>query len=708
MAEIEEKYGISRQTLYNWEKKKLISKPNKNGKNHRIYSPENEEEIKRELFRKSQKNYTELPLFEASLKIGNRRYLGSKQKLLGFIDSVVETHTNNVETVADVFAGTGVVAAMFNKKGKKVIVNDLLFSNAISAETWFGNEPVDIGKIERYIYELNGLEGIEGYVFANFGNRYFSLDNSRKIDSIREKIESISDLNDRERAFLITSLLYAADKVANTVGHYDAFRKKMDSYKPIYLRVPELNINTNNEIYNEDANQLVRRISADLVYIDTPYNSRGYESAYHLLENIAEWKKPEVEGVAKKAIDRSAKSSEYTKKNAPKAFDDLIQNIKARYILVSYNNMAEKGNSRSNAKISNEEIIEILEKKGKVKVLKKDFSAFTTGKSKITNHKELLYLCEVESIKKEEKNKYIKSALNYTGGKFKLLPQLLPLFPQKYKGFVDLFSGGATVGVNVAVNTNEKHSFVLNDYEKRLISFFRYLSKVEIETFIERVEKCIADYGLSNTYSKGYEHYGAKGSEGLSLYNKLPYLRLREDYNMRSSKKYNQQILFYLLIVYGFNNQIRFNRNGYFNLPVGKRDFNKSMREKLIDFHLALKNNQFRFSSTDFRRVSVGPDDFVYADPPYRISNAAYNESDRWNVQDDLDLFAYLDKVDKRGAKFALSNVATHKNSKNIELMKWASKYNIHILEHDYNNSNYQSKAKYSETVEVLITNYQE
>ena len=91
------------------------------------------------------------------------------------------------------------------------------------------------------------------------------------------------------------------------------------------------------------------------------------------------------------------KSSDYTKNKAPQAFDDLIQNISARYILVSFNNMAHKGNSRSNAKISNEEILESLKKRGSVEIFSTDFNAFTTGKSKIENHKELLYLCKINS-----------------------------------------------------------------------------------------------------------------------------------------------------------------------------------------------------------------------------------------------------------------------------------------------------------------------
>lgn len=107
------------------------------------------------------------------------------------------------------------------------------------------------------------------------------------------------------------------DKVANTVGHYDAYRQKMDSFDPIILRVPEYNINSDNKIFNEDANQLVRKIHADLMYIDTPYNSRQYGDSYHLFENIIGWNKSELTGVARKMVDRSQLKSAYsTRRNA--------------------------------------------------------------------------------------------------------------------------------------------------------------------------------------------------------------------------------------------------------------------------------------------------------------------------------------------------------------------------------------------------------
>ena len=444
--EIADKYGITRQTLNNWMQKGIISQPRKNNRSAYEWEEENEKEIVRVISEEIPAKY--YVSNKETLKIGNRRYLGSKQKMLDFILKTVSENTGSIDSVADIFGGTGVVADLFRKQNKKVIVNDILYSNFVSFQTWFSNENVDIHKVSHIIDELNNLSPKKGYVSKNFGGAYFSEENAGKIDSIREEIEKYKSGNQREYFMLLTSLLYAMDKVANTVGHYDAYRKKIDSCKEIYLRVPEYNENKQNEIYNKDANKLVKEIYADLVYIDTPYNSRGYENAYHVLENIAEWKKPDVEGVAKKAVNRSEKGSDYTKSKAPQAFEDLILNINAKYILVSYNNMNKKGNSRSNAKISNEEIIEILSKRGKVQVFETDFSPFTTGKSKIENHKELLYLCIISPEKKEKK--LIKSALNYTGGKYKLLPQLLPLFPESYNNFIDLFSGGATVAVNLA------------------------------------------------------------------------------------------------------------------------------------------------------------------------------------------------------------------------------------------------------------------
>lgn len=692
--ELMEKYGVSRQTINNWIRENLIPQPSMKKGRQNAWSSQEVELIER----KRKQNYIEqLELFKtssnSSLQINNRRYLGSKKKILEFINEIVLKHTKDVKSVADIFGGTGVVADMFNKQGKTIIINDILTSNYISYITWFGNMKVNEEKVRVKIDELNMLSGLSGYVEHNFGNKYFSVENARKIDAIREKIETYTDLNERERAFLLTSLLYAMDKVANTVGHFDAYRKKMDNVKPIKLLMPELNKNIGNKIYNTDANKLVREINADLVYIDTPYNSRGYESAYHVLENVMEWNKPEVEGVAMKAVNRSKKTSAYTKSKAPEAFTDLIKNINARYILVSYNNMAKKGNSRSNAKISNDEILSILRKRGKVEVFSTDFNAFTTGKSKIENHKELLYLCKVD-------NEIIQSPLNYTGAKQKLFPQLKSYFPSDFSRFVDLFAGGGSVTANL-VKEDKSKLYLMNDLDKNVINFFEYLSKADIECFIKMIEKKIREYGLSNTKKYGYKYYSAESSSGLGTFNKEKFLKLRTDYNNSPSS-----LLFYLLVIFGFNNQIRFNKKGEYNLPVGKRDFNNRMERKLRKFAVLMRNGNINYSSKDFREVMIKTGDFVYADPPYLITTATYNENGGWSEKDEIELYAYLDRVNQKNIKFALSNVIIHKGMENNILKQWASKYNLHILDSNYNNSNYRSKAKKNKTVEVLVTNY--
>ena len=230
----------------------------------------------------------------------------------------------------------------------------------------------------------------------NFSDTYFSRSVCSKIGFIREFIENEYNnkkINEKERAMLITSLLYALDKIANTCGHYDAYRKNVEFNNNLELAMPEPNVNLkNNQCYNCDTNELVKKISADVVYIDPPYNSRQYCDAYHLIENIACWKKPEVFGVAKK-MDRSSLKSLYCTRSAPVAFTDLIKNIHGKYIVVSYNNMANKGNDRSNARISDTELINTLKTKGDVEIFSEDFKAFTTGKSERSDNKERLFVC---------------------------------------------------------------------------------------------------------------------------------------------------------------------------------------------------------------------------------------------------------------------------------------------------------------------------
>lgn len=342
-------------------------------------------------------NFENQCLYKTSY-INNRRYLGNKYKLLPFIKRVVNTECKEIESVADIFAGTGAVSSAF-AEDKVIITNDLMYSNYICNYAWFSSQPYNSQVVIDYVVKYNQLENLEdNYMSENFGNTYFSIEDCLRIGFIREDIENnfkSGKINKRERAILITSLLYAMDKIANTCGHYDAYRKNVKFEKSLELFVPLAKVqnNENNLCFNMDANDLVKNIYADLVYIDPPYNSRQYCDAYHLLENVALWQKPEVHGVARK-MDRKNMKSQYCTKNATLVFERLINDIKAKYILFSYNNMETKGNERSNAKIADSDIMRILNNKGKVKVFEEDYKAFTTGKTDIKGNKERLFLCE--------------------------------------------------------------------------------------------------------------------------------------------------------------------------------------------------------------------------------------------------------------------------------------------------------------------------
>ena len=699
--------NLSRSTFYYLLKNNLISIQTTESGRY-VWDKETIENLKTLLSERLEtETVVEVPKAKTT-KINNRRYLGNKYKLLDFIKGTVEKECKGITTVADIFAGTGSVASAFSDK--KLITNDLLYFNHVCHIAWFGAEKYDEEKIENLICYYNAIKPQEeNYMSLNFADTFFSLEDCRKIGFIREDIEinyKENKINTRERAILITSLLYAMDKIANTCGHYDAYIKGASFDKHLELSIPlaSNNNNENNQCYNEDSNQLVERIEADLVYIDPPYNSRQYCDAYHLLENVAKWEKPEVKGVALK-MDRTSLKSDYCTSSATKAFEDLISKITAKYILLSYNNMAEKGNGRSNAKISDDDIMRILSRKGKVKVFSEDYKAFSAGKSNITDNQERLFLCECYDYSQKE---VIQSPLNYTGGKFKLLPQILPHFPQDVECFIDLFCGGGNVGINAPCN-----KVIFNDNNSLLRFVFGTFKNMDKQATFELIDNIIEKYGLSNTEKYGYEYYGYNSAEGLAKYNSEAFLKLREDFNRNTNLDYNYYITLFVLIVYAFNNQIRFNRKGEFNLPVGKRDFNKKMREKLSSFIDRLKSGDYKFESYDFRELpnkDWNDKTFVYVDPPYLITCATYNEQDGWNETLEKELLNYLDNLHERGIRFALSNVLHSKGKENKILIEWINnnigKYRVIYLDYTYSNSNYQTKDRTSKTDEVLIVNY--
>ena len=277
--------------------------------------------------------------------------------------------------------------------------------------------------------------------------------------------------------------------------------------------------------------------------------------------------------------------------------------------------------------------------------------------------------------------------MNYIGGKYKLLPQLIELFPRPIDTFVDLFAGSFTVTANVKAN-----NYICNDINYKVVELVRTLCYADIEVVLARIHDKIKEYGLSKTNEEGYKQF-------------------REFYNLN-----NNPIDLFTLSCFSFNYQFRFNNQLEYNNPFGRNRSQYSMatEKNLIAFVEEMKQRKIEFYSRDFRKLStahLGNNDFVYCDPPYLITTGSYNDGNRgfkdWKEQEEKDLLEWLDKVDSQGAKFALSNMLYHLGKDNEILIEWAKKYHVHYIDSDYSNCNYQLKDKSNaNSVEVVITNY--
>ena len=334
------------------------------------------------------------------MKINSRRYTGNKYKLMSWMRGLILEYCPEHRIFFDVFGGTGVVTAGMLDVVQSAIVNDFLYSNEICYKAFFGREFYDVQKLKQFADEVAIVDRKalgDNYVSLNYGGKYFEYSDAELIGAIRERIQSDyvgGRLNGREFSILLASLLYSFDRCANTVGHYDAYIKKSCRSNFFFELIEPILSEVDVMIYREDANQLVRRISADVAFVDPPYNSRQYSRFYHVLETIVKWDKPLLSGTAMKPPLENM--SEYSRVNAPIVFADLIRNLKVRYIVVTYNNTYDSKSSSSRNKITLEQIKEILDSRGKTRIFAKSHSRFNAGKTDSTKHKEILFITEVD------------------------------------------------------------------------------------------------------------------------------------------------------------------------------------------------------------------------------------------------------------------------------------------------------------------------
>lgn len=279
--------------------------------------------------------------------------------------------------------------------------------------------------------------------------------------------------------------------------------------------------------------------------------------------------------------------------------------------------------------------------------------------------------------------------MNYTGGKYRLLPQILPLFPRNIDTFVDVFCGGCNVGINVSAQ-----QWLFNDNLIYLIELYKYMKNNKLIDILSYIEQRIAQLTLSQT-------------------NENAYRQLRQEYN-----QYKHPLDLFVLTAFSFNHQIRFNNSHQFNTPFGKdrSSFNERMKSNLIDFIYALQKENVQVSQKSFELLDYSylkSNDLVYCDPPYLITIGTYNDGKRgfkgWGIDEEYKLLQLLDDLNKQGIRFALSNVLMHKGKENRILQDWLYQrnYTVHNLNMHYGNASYHTKNRdKSASREVLITNY--
>lgn len=614
------------------------------------------------------------------------RYLGNKQRLLTFIDDVIEKYDIQGETFTDLFSGTCSVGDYFKNKFK-IIANDYMYFSSVIAHAKLRNSGVPSFEKFEAKMGLNPFDYFNNreynldksfFITENYsplGDRqFFSQENAIIIDGIRLEIEEqykLGVVDEKEYYFLIASLLSSSLKVSNTTGTYQAYLKHWDSratkkiiLEPIELDASELH--SENIIYCENANALARKISGDIVYIDPPYTINQYANSYHVLETIARYDYPEIFGKTGRRKQREL--SHYSNKSrALKEFEDLFRQLNFNHILVSYSNQSI---------VPIEEMIKLAEKfaiGNKVIVEEISYREYATNNlsHKTTNEglKEyLLYFKKDYEIK--------KSALNYSGSKDKVLLEIQKYLPKHIDTFVDAMGGAFNVGLNV-VAMNKVIYNEINPYIYGLISTLLEKEKKEI---VDEIDGIVSKFNLKK--------------EG-----KKEYLALREAYN-----KSGDIMELYTLHLYSFQNIIRFNNNHKMNTPVGNNEFANGNKSRILGFipkskKIILMNSNY----LDLELELYNEDTVFYFDPPYFITKAEYNDGKRgfegWSSIHETQLLEFLNEIDSKGMKFMLSNVIKHNGKVHNILLKWIEShgYNMRVIG--------ETGIKYPR-IEVIVFNY--
>ena len=659
------------------------------------------------------------------------RFIGNKTNLLNDILKVIKENCDGTERVfCDIFSGTASVSRFF-KNRYTIISNDLLYFSYVLQMGTIENIEIPTFHKLKQVLEIEDVfdylentdisnENFSKFIYENYSQNdncermYLTSANALRIDFIRNKIEEWKNkklITKNEYYYLLASLIEGVPFVSNITGTYGAYLKQWDkrAFKKFeMIRLNVTNNKLNNRCYNQNANELINKIRGDILYIDPPYNERQYLPNYHLLETIAKYDNPEIKGKTGIRVYEDEKSNYCIKNKVYNEFKELIKKANFKHIIVSYNQdgiLSEEDIKRILVEFGNENTYKLY------KIPYKQYQNKLTKKLDV-HYEYLFYISKEKEVKKEKiyinipfsnlimkneenekyeynvdimsRKKFLKSPLNYIGGKYKLLPQLTEYFPKNINTFVDLFSGGFNVGINV-----DSKKTICNDINSFIIDLYKELYDKPINDVLQHIENRIDEYGLSKENEEAFKKFRI-------FYNKT-----------------KNPIDLYTLSCYSFNYQFRFNNDKEYNNPLGRNrsQFSDNMKNNLILFSQRLKKMNIEFSSEQFNELNLqnlSENDFVYCDPPYLITTGSYNDGNRgfkdWKEEEELKLYDVLDKLDKNNVKFALSNVIEHKGKENKLLKEWSKKYKVIYLASDYSNSSYNTTREKS--VEVLIINY--
>lgn len=618
------------------------------------------------------------------------RYIGNKESMVEEIDSFIESRVESEEplTLFDAFCGTGAVSDRLKNKFNLIINDNLKWATVYTAGRLYAPScHFERLGFDPFAFLNQSDEKVQGFIYKNYAptessRMYFTPENAARIDYFRKQIEEWHKnklLSEAEYMLLLASLVESVSRVSNTAGVYGAFLKKWDgrALKPIEFIKPAYNAcdSLNIKIYNDKTENIISDVKCDILYLDPPYTQNQYGTQYHLLETLILNDHPSVSKVTGSRPVMPMRSDWSKEYKAHILLDKIIANTTARYIVMSYNN---------DGLMSKEYIEAVMKRYGNPETYcckKISYKKYQNWKSQ--NHKEHFeYLFFVE--KKDPADVVYESPLNYIGSKARVIPAIRENLPSDIDDFIDAFGGGFNVGINI-----RSESVVYNEYNhfvKELIeSFWQY----DTFSYIVYMKKIIRRFELEP---------GRKDA----------YLNVRDYYNSLPEDKRDPRLLL-VVILYSFQQQIRFNSNHGFNNPVGMRWFNDNLLEKLISFSRRIKELNVCFSCADYTDTFRYVDDghtFVYLDPPYMLTNGSYNDGKRgfkgWDVSQEAALFEFLDKLNHEGSRFMLSYVLEHKGKVNQNLVNWTQDNHYHIIELGDILGISGSRRK-----EILVTNYE-